>query len=83
MDLVQTSCAFAVPLFEYGEQRRLMDSWAATKCEDGLPDYQDQKNRFSIDGFRNTNITRTQRVPVQGTPRGILYAPTCVRRKRS
>jgi hypothetical protein len=51
VDLVQTSCGFGVPLFEYQEQRTLMDSWAANKGEDGLRAYRDQKNRVSIDGF--------------------------------
>lgn len=50
VDLVQTSCGFGVPLFEYQEQRTLMDSWAANKGEAGLRAYQEQKNRLSIDG---------------------------------
>jgi hypothetical protein len=51
VELVQTSCGFGVPLFEYQEQRTLMDSWAANKGVEGLRAYQDQKNRYSIDGF--------------------------------
>jgi hypothetical protein len=51
VDLVQTSCGFGVPLFEYQEQRTLMDSWAANKGPEGLRRYQDEKNRYSIDGF--------------------------------
>lgn len=51
VDLVQTSCGFGVPLFEYREQRTLMDSWAANKGPDGLRRYQHEKNRRSIDGF--------------------------------
>ena len=51
VDLVQTSCGWGVPLFEFHEQRTLMDDWAAKKGEDGLREYQEQKNRVSIDGF--------------------------------
>lgn len=51
VDLVQTSCGFGVPLFEYQDQRTLMDDWASKKGEDGLQAYQEQKNRVSIDGF--------------------------------
>jgi predicted pyridoxine 5'-phosphate oxidase superfamily flavin-nucleotide-binding protein len=51
VDLVQTSCGFGVPLFEYQDQRTLMDSWAANKGPDGLRRYRQEKNRHSIDGF--------------------------------
>ena len=51
VDLVQTSCGFGVPLFEYEGQRTLMDSWAENKGEEGLHAYRQQKNQFSIDGY--------------------------------
>lgn len=51
IDLVQTSCGFGVPLFDYQEQRTLMDSWAAHKGSDGLRRYHHEKNGYSIDGF--------------------------------
>lgn len=51
VDLVQTSCGFGVPLFEYREQRTLMKSWAANKGDAGLHAYQQEKNRLSIDGY--------------------------------
>lgn len=51
VDLVQTSCGFGVPLFEYQEQRTLMDSWAANKGYGGLHAYRQEKNRVSIDGY--------------------------------
>lgn len=40
-------------------RRRRGSCAAATKGEDDLLEYQDQKNRFSIDGCPNTNSTRT------------------------
>ncbi|MGL4742929.1 MAG: pyridoxamine 5'-phosphate oxidase family protein [Dermatophilaceae bacterium] len=51
VDLVQTSCGFGVPLFDYVGQRDLMASWADTKGPDGIAAYQQQKNRVSIDGL--------------------------------
>ncbi|MDQ0707938.1 hypothetical protein QFZ52_000590 [Arthrobacter woluwensis] len=51
IDLVQTSCGFGVPLYEFQEQRTLMDSWAEKKGTEGLLAYQQERNRSSIDGF--------------------------------
>lgn len=51
VDLVQTSCGFGVPLYEFEGQRTLMDSWAANKGDDGIADYQRTRNVESIDGF--------------------------------
>lgn len=51
IDLVQTSCGYGVPLYDFADQRTLMDSWAAKKGADGLTHYQQEKNSHSIDGF--------------------------------
>jgi len=51
VDLVQTSCGYGVPEFEFVQQRELMDSWAAKKGPDGLASYQNEHNLVSIDGF--------------------------------
>ncbi|GAA1078813.1 pyridoxamine 5'-phosphate oxidase family protein [Tsukamurella spumae] len=51
VDLVQTSCGFGVPLYEYDGQRTLMDSWAENKGDEGLERYQQERNLLSIDGF--------------------------------
>lgn len=51
LDLVQTSCGYGVPLFDYTGQRDMMDTWAAKKGDDGLLTYQDEHNLVSIDGF--------------------------------
>lgn len=47
----QTSCGFAVPLYDYVGQRDLLHSWAEKRGPDGLLRYQRQKNARSIDGF--------------------------------
>jgi hypothetical protein len=51
VDLVQTSCGYGVPLYEFVGQRQLMASWARKKGPEGLHAYQQEKNRVSIDGF--------------------------------
>ena len=39
VDLVQTSCGFGVPLFEYAGERPNLIDWAANKGEEGLREY--------------------------------------------
>jgi hypothetical protein len=51
VDLVQTSCGYGVPLYDFVDQRDLMDAWATKKGPDGLDTYQQEKNRVSIDGL--------------------------------
>ena len=48
---VQTSCGFGVPLYEYTGQRDTLLRFAATKGEEGLETYREQKNARSIDGL--------------------------------
>lgn len=51
LDLVQTSCGFAVPLFEHVGERPILDRWAEAKGEEGLIAYRREKNMASIDGL--------------------------------
>ncbi len=50
VDLVQTSCGFAVPLFEYAGDRDQLVKWADTKGEDGVRRYWEDHNQTSLDG---------------------------------
>lgn len=49
-DLVQTSCGMGVPLYDYVEDRDLLNKWAESKGEEGVKEYWHDKNRFSLDG---------------------------------
>ena len=49
--LVQTSCGFGVPFFEYQEGRDNMDKWINAIGEQGIPDYWEKKNQISLDGL--------------------------------
>jgi hypothetical protein len=51
IDLVQSSCGFAVPFMDYREDRPVLKSWAEDKGPDGLRTYWDTRNRASIDGL--------------------------------
>jgi hypothetical protein len=51
VELVQTSCGFGVPLYEYVGERDQLIRWAESKGEEGLDDYRRQKNARSIDGL--------------------------------
>ena len=51
INLVQTSCGYGVPLFEYVDERRTLTRWAEAKGEAGLEEYRRLKNAFSIDGL--------------------------------
>jgi Pyridoxamine 5'-phosphate oxidase len=51
IERVQTSCGLAVPLYEYQGQRQALVNWANKKGEQGVKEYQQQKNFLSIDGL--------------------------------
>ncbi len=51
IDLVQTSCGFGVPLFQYVCERPSLTRWAEAKGEAGLEAYQREKNALSMDGL--------------------------------
>lgn len=52
IDLVQTSCGFAVPLMDFVSERRALDTWSENKGEEGIQNYWKEKNLLSIDGFK-------------------------------
>jgi hypothetical protein len=51
IDLVQKSCGYGVPLFDYQGERPSLIRWAEAKREDGLEAYRREKNAVSIDGL--------------------------------
>lgn len=55
VELVQTSCGMAVPLFDYVENRELLNKWAKKIGLQGLKSYWKKKNQISLDG-KSTNI---------------------------
>lgn len=51
IELVQTSCGFGVPFFEYQQERDNMDKWLASKGDGDIEDYWEKKNAVSLDGL--------------------------------
>jgi hypothetical protein len=51
VDVVQTSCGYAVPLMTFDAERDLLCTWADKKGPDGITAYHQQKNLVSIDGL--------------------------------
>lgn len=51
IDLVQTSCGFGVPMYEYLGQRDIHHEWADQKGEQGLKEYLIKNNLQSLDGL--------------------------------
>ena len=53
--MVQTSCGFAVPYFEFVSDRPTLEKWAENTGEAGIEAYWQKKNTKSLDG-RDTGI---------------------------
>lgn len=51
IDLVQSSCGFAVPFMDFREDRPVLQKWATDKGPEGLRSYWDTRNRETIDGL--------------------------------
>lgn len=50
VDLVQTSCGMAVPLYEFVGEREQLNTWAKKKGEEGIEGYWKETNHTSLDG---------------------------------
>ena len=52
VDLVQTSCGYAVPFLDYVDERETLDRWTDDKqAHEGVEAYRAAKNAATIDGF--------------------------------
>jgi Pyridoxamine 5'-phosphate oxidase len=51
IDLVQSSCGYAVPFMDFRQERTVLKAWATDKGPEGLRQYWDDRNRSSLDGF--------------------------------
>ena len=50
VDLVQTSCGYAVPFYDYAGEREVLADWAADKGPEGIDTYWRTRNQATIDG---------------------------------
>lgn len=51
VESAQTSCGFAVPVYELKEERGMLTEWTEKKGPKGIEDYWREKNQTSIDGL--------------------------------
>lgn len=51
IDLVTTACGFAVPRYDYRDDRTVLTDWADKLGPDGLRTYRRAKNTVSLDGL--------------------------------
>ena len=50
VDLVQTSCGYAIPHYQHLGERDTLIKWTDKKTDDELQEYRQQKNSTSLDG---------------------------------
>lgn len=55
LDLVQTSCGYAVPFYDLVGERPTLKKWADNKGKEGVEEYWQEKNMKSLDG-KDTGI---------------------------
>jgi hypothetical protein len=55
VEMVQTSCGFAVPFMDFKEERTILNDWAENQGKEKIEAYWENRNTKSIDGFE-TNI---------------------------
>ena len=56
IDLVQTSCGYSIPHYDYSGERQTLTKWARNKGKEGVASYWAEHNQVSLDG-KPTNIT--------------------------
>jgi len=52
VELVQTSCGYAVPFMDFKTERNKLNKWAEDQGDELLEKYWEEKNNKSIDGFK-------------------------------
>ncbi len=51
IDLVQTSCGYAVPFMEFQQDRDTLDKWTEDRGPDDIKTYWHERNSQTIDGY--------------------------------
>ena len=57
IEMVQNSCGYAVPHYEFKNERQTLTNWAEKKGRSGVEEYWSEKNLSSIDGY-DSNILK-------------------------
>lgn len=59
VELVQTSCGYAVPYFQFDGERPTLTKWAEKKGKTGIEEYWQENNMKSLDGARTGILDST------------------------
>ena len=59
VQMLQTSCGYAVPFYTHAGDRDVLSKWAEDKGETGIATYWDERNRATIDGMPTHIIADT------------------------
>ena len=51
IEMVQTSCGYAVPFYDYRGERPTLTKWAENKGRQEIEAYWVEKNQVSLDGY--------------------------------
>jgi len=76
VEQVQTSCGFGVPLYEPVGYREKLVKWATQKGQSGVREYQQKKNRVSIDGLPTPLGEAMPSLVVEAQPTEVLPVST-------
>ncbi|GAA3569357.1 pyridoxamine 5'-phosphate oxidase family protein [Snuella lapsa] len=60
IDLVQTSCGYAVPLMDFKEERGMLNAWSEKQGKKRIEMYWQEKNTKSIDGFETDILPKNK-----------------------
>lgn len=50
VDMLQTSCGYAVPFYDYAGERDVLAKWADQKGSEGIQTHWENRNQMTIDG---------------------------------
>jgi hypothetical protein len=51
VEMLQTSCGYAVPFFDYAGERDTLSKWSEDRGRDGVRTYWEERNQTTIDGM--------------------------------
>jgi hypothetical protein len=54
---IADSCGYGVPFMDFRSHRPTMDQWSLRKGQEGIRDYQETRNRESLDGLSALEIS--------------------------
>lgn len=60
VEMVQSSCGYSIPFFDFVDDRRVLEDWSARKGREGIETHWSTKNQVTIDGLPTGTPKRAQ-----------------------